>query len=316
MKTRRHIGLRLLVAVGTLAILAWRLDVADVWRSVSGFPAEWFCVLALLLGAGLVLNSWKWKTVLDGLGRPMPLTELIRLSWIAQFFGTFLPGRTGGDVVRAYALSREDGAARSVVSVVIDRGLNLVALVAIAGVAACLDGPLPADTSAALRVIALLCVAAGAIAFVFRRRLINACPRFIREPLSGLSMVAWRPSGIALAAGLAVAYQLVMVVMNVAGARALDLPVATGALFIAVPVTALITALPISISGLGVREAAYASTLALFGLPAESGVALSLVLTAAIVGWNLIGGVLYLFGSLGAQTAWGTPENPVASGGA
>lgn len=286
--------LRVAITAGAIAVLATRLDVLEIWTSAQRFPLGWFLALAGFLGLGLFVNSLKWKRVLEGLGRHVRLLELIRLSWIGQFFNTFLPGRTGGDVVRAYSLSRTDDApARSAVSVVIDRGLNLLALVLIGCLAAAYDSQMSQMTLGKLLLLgAGLIVSIGVLAR-YRRNIINRLPARVRLPLSDLSLVRFDRTRWLEVAGLAIAYQLVVVAMNIYGAHALNLPVSSAQLAIAIPVTALITALPISINGLGVREAAYATTLSRFGVAPEAAVALSLVLTAAIIGWNLLGGLLY-----------------------
>ncbi len=79
-------------------------------------------------------------------------------------------------------------------------------------------------------------------------------------------------------------------------ARALGLEVAPGAFFYLVPITALVTMLPIALNGLGLREGAYAVIFTQVGVSAEAAVATSVAATLCAMGVSLIGGILYFAG--------------------
>ena len=55
---------------------------------------------------------------------------------------------------------------------------------------------------------------------------------------------------------------------------------------------AILILMPISIAGLGIREATFVVALAQFGVPAESALMLSLLFFAKVVLYGLVGGVL------------------------
>ena len=138
-------------------------------------------------------------------------------------------------------------------------------------------------------------VSAGLVIMVrLRSEIASRAPERFRQTIEALLTGSWDLSGLVKAGSLAIAVQITMVLTNICAARAMGLNVTDIQLFIAIPLTAIITALPVSINGLGIREAAYATLLALFGIPAEQAVALSLVMTAAIVGWSLIGGLIFI----------------------
>jgi uncharacterized membrane protein YbhN (UPF0104 family) len=66
--------------------------------------------------------------------------------------------------------------------------------------------------------------------------------------------------------------------------------------FYAVPLVSLAMVLPISISGVGVREGGLAFLLAPFGVTAEQGVALGLLWFLATIVGGLLGGAIFLSG--------------------
>ena len=284
-------------------VIAQRVDLSRVWEALATFPVSWLPAIVTLLALSLIISSLKWKVILRTLGQPIGLFEVLRLFWVGLFFNTFLPGRTGGDAVRAYGLPKTDGSrSRAIASVIIDRGVNLLALVVISVVATFLDARLPIELVHVVRGLAGVCVGTILILAVLRNKVRRNLPEKIAETLPPNLSALWELRNISLVAGLALAFQMIMILINVCAAHALDTQVSTTALFVAIPLAALITAIPVSINGVGIREAAYATLLSLLGAPPEHGVALSVTVTAANICWSMIGGIFYAAESKSAQS--------------
>ena len=77
-------------------------------------------------------------------------------------------------------------------------------------------------------------------------------------------------------------------------ARALGVSLPLAVWFAVVPLVALAMVLPISISGVGVREGGLALLLAPLGVPAEQAVAIGLLWFLSTIFAGVIGGVLFL----------------------
>jgi uncharacterized membrane protein YbhN (UPF0104 family) len=86
----------------------------------------------------------------------------------------------------------------------------------------------------------------------------------------------------------------VLTVMALGHALGLDLPAA--AYCVAVPLVSLMTALPISLNGVGVREGGLVWVLAPYGVSEAQGIALGLLWFSVTVATGLIGGLVYLLG--------------------
>lgn len=65
------------------------------------------------------------------------------------------------------------------------------------------------------------------------------------------------------------------------------------------PMVVMVTVLPITWNGLGLREAAFATFLGVFGVATAQSVAISLGGFAVILIWNLAGGLVYLVTGVG-----------------
>ncbi|MCE5277055.1 MAG: lysylphosphatidylglycerol synthase transmembrane domain-containing protein [Planctomycetaceae bacterium] len=112
------------------------LDVlAEIWQYVLG--SDW-----LLLGLGALANvigtticAYRIQILLNIQEIRVGLGELIRLTFLGQFFNNVIPGSVGGDLVKAYYLAKHTShKARVVVSVFVDRVLGLGAMVVLAAV--------------------------------------------------------------------------------------------------------------------------------------------------------------------------------------
>jgi hypothetical protein len=77
------------------------------------------------------------------------------------------------------------------------------------------------------------------------------------------------------------------------------LPADFGQLASVLPMVAMVTVLPITWNGLGLREAAFVTFLGVYGVPAAQAVAISLTAFGVILVWNLFGGVVYLVSGVG-----------------
>ena len=292
-------AVKVFVTLLALSILSYRVDFVAVLKTVSRFPAADLPIILAFLMAGLALSALKWQLILQGLGRVVAFVSLARLLWIGLFFNTFLPGRTGGDVVRAWGLAASDtNRLRSIASVVVDRGLNLFALVLIGGAATLVDSRIPEELSTAVRGLALSLLVVTALFFAARRRMMRYLPFRVQELLRTLDTGSWNGRRAVTVVGLAIGFQMLVVLINVVVANALQVPVSSTGLFVAIPITAIVTAIPISVNGLGVREAAYATILSYLGADPEVAVALSLTVTAAMILWSLGGGAVFAFTSV------------------
>jgi hypothetical protein len=102
------------------------------------------------------------------------------------------------------------------------------------------------------------------------------------------------PAAIATCFAGAVFVQLVLVAFYAAVARAFGMPISFLHLAVIVPMTFLVQMLPVSMNGLGVREATFAFYFARVGLPLESALLLSITGAALITLFSASGGIVYL----------------------
>src|SRR5256885_12176209 len=80
-----------------------------------------------------IAAAFRWHVLLKVQKIHLSLPRLSALFFIGMFYNQFLPGGTGGDIIKSYYLLKEapDKKAGALLAVVFDRFIGLVALVAI-----------------------------------------------------------------------------------------------------------------------------------------------------------------------------------------
>jgi uncharacterized protein (TIRG00374 family) len=292
--------LRLAVTAAFLAILASRAHgVEDV------VPSEHHVLtIGLLVGAvvatliGVVLSAWRWQSVLHVFGAGVPLRRLTRHYLASLFIGTVLPSTIGGDVLRVSRASDDVGSEVAFGSVVLERLTGFVALPLLVAVGFLLD-PSLADrkhgwlallvAGITLAVLVLILVAAGHPKVAGRYANSSSWTRFIGAVHEGVDRLRREPRKAVPVIFTAIVYQLFVITVFALVFRALDLDVPLIAVVALIPAVLMIQVLPISISGLGVREGAIAFFLASFGVSAQQALAAGLLWFGALVVVSMLG---------------------------
>jgi uncharacterized protein (TIRG00374 family) len=324
--------LRLACSAALLAGLAWRTN----WQQVADAFAHLNWGLWLLAVAGYVacqaVSSVRWRWLAWPLGFTQPLGRFVAFYFIGMFFNLVLPTSVGGDVVRAWYLAGGPGRRLDAfLSVFVERLSGLLVLLAIActAAAAC---PLPLPewvpwsvwglTAAALLALPVLLGLSRLPCPVRRLRGLHARLVHFGEQLVGAGRLYLRQPrlllGTTLLSGVVQAGNVVLVwlIGLSVGAR-----VPASYYWILVPLVSLLTLLPISLNGMGIREGATVVLLAPLGVGSGTAVSLAFLWFAACTVVSLGGVGFYLYGGYprpaadpGPPLATGVPATPLKDG--
>jgi glycosyltransferase 2 family protein len=313
-KIKQYSGLllRFLISGGILGYLLHKMDWAQLGVIARTLQPGWTLAALLSFGVILALATWRWQILLGVQGIHLSFAHAGRLFFIGHFFNAFMPGINGGDLAKMYYIvnaAREQREAAAL-SVFVDRIIGLIALLALAVVLSVFYYPfltqLPETRAAvwAVYLIALGTLAFGLVVAVFPRihRAVQARGWWEKVPLH--TLVEKLSAATALYAGavrtnlLAGGISLLMHLINLASSWALihalglDVPLGPFASFL--PIIALLIALPISFSGLGVREMLAILFFGLLGISKEHAVAFSFLQLSISLAWSLVGGLVHL----------------------
>jgi glycosyltransferase 2 family protein len=281
----------------------WRPGMPRVFRSLD--PAGLLPAVGLLL-LGLVLVSARWWRLLELAGCRTSYPNALRLTLLGLFFNLVLPGLTGGDVVKAVLVVRQNPNRRAdaLVTVVVDRVIGLVVLVGLAWIVVLVSG----ERFAALRVwwsalFAALLFGLWVLVHPGARRLLRFDAILARLPQRerlekidrALQLYGARPGALLAAVGLTAVNHLAIAGTVYVLGRAYG-ETALGYLdYLAIASVAnTLSAVPLSPSGWGVGEAAFRELFLLVGAAATVGVAVSITFRLLMMLEGLAGGVLLL----------------------
>jgi uncharacterized membrane protein YbhN (UPF0104 family) len=304
--------LRIVVSIVMLAVLILRVpdfewsDLVPRWTVAA---ALWLGVAAILTLAGIVLSALRWQQVLQALEIRAELPRLMRHYLAGQFVSNVLPTTIGGDVLRVSRLSRDTGEPpKTFASVVLERLTGWLVLPVIAIVGFAVNPGLRHLGNATGVAIALslgtLTLLGAVLAIATSSRLLgrfarrDGWRRFLGAVHLGLDRLRAHPAAAAHVLGVGFAYQLALVLAAVAAAQALGVqPAGLTALLAFFPAVLIAQVLPISVSGLGVREGAFVLFLGPLGVAQEDAIALGLLLYLLNLGVSLLGAPAFASGA-------------------
>lgn len=262
--------------------------VINLLKSIS--PVAFGIAVGLYIFSAYI-STLRWKILL-----PDELKDrgLFSLYLIGSFFNTFLPGLVGGDAVKAYYLYKDSGRiGPSLASVFMDRYIGFVALMAL-GLLAYPFGLKYFKNSWvawALPFIVILFVLLSMMLFGLR---LGSRFSAIRGMYEYFEIYKGRMSDILKVFIYALGVQVIVMASVYVLALGLGLKVPALAFFMFIPVITTVAMLPVSISGIGPREASFVLLFGFVGLGAESATALSFAWFFSIAVGGLPGLIFYL----------------------
>ena len=331
--------LTIIQIVVTLGILFWIFHDphkrTEMWAAISHAQPLW-------IGAGIfsyfiveILAAARWQILLRVQGIRIGWFRLASLLMIGVFFNQFMPGGTGGDVVKIFYLLKETPGkkAQALLAVLIDRVIGLFGLVLVAGVVIALrwdwltqGQPVPhfnarwifsptiikawlnqIPGTSKLLYILLAVLGSSVIGIVFSFTitgvgLIQKLPHKMpfREKLVELS-IAYNLYARAWKASLlaifaSIGVHIASFYVFYAAAKSLRAGIPLLDFFAVMPIINTLASLPISVGGTGVREGLFQSLLStLCNVKEADAVVISLTGFAMVLFWGVVGGVVYLF---------------------
>jgi glycosyltransferase 2 family protein len=258
-------------------------------------------------------STVRWTRILAAMGHPLAFIVAFPIVLIGLFFNIVLPSSVGGDAVRMWKLHRAGLPGQvAVISVMIDRLVALAALLLLVVASLPELYQLVADRAARNGVLILLAFGfAGFAVALLLDRLPQSLSRYrliqwVAQLSADLRRVLLNPRYAVPVLFYSLINQGGLIVVTWILARGLGLPVGWSECLLVVPFAVLISVIPISIAGWGLREGAFVAGFGLVGLPATDALALSVLYGLLNTAISLPGGLVWLFSAdrkLGAHAA-------------
>jgi uncharacterized membrane protein YbhN (UPF0104 family) len=286
------IGLSLVL----LAVLLYKTDLHELGRAVARANSWW--VIAALAGyiASQVVSCIRWTMLARALGFREPFGHFFGSYFTGMYMNLFAPSTVAGDIGRTLLLGGQKRKALALTTVIADRGLGFIVLSCI-GAVAILSQPwyrLPAPLYYGAWTIPPATLLMWLFGPRLTARLLPAGNRW-RELVEHDLEPYWRDLRLLIETSLVAAvFHTIQVLTQVFLAWALKIKAPVLFFFIFVPVVNIIGMLPISFSGIGIREFFYLYFLHKVAVARHTALALGLLSSSVVLITGLTGGLVFL----------------------
>ncbi len=305
MKSTLSLVAKVLVTVGLLGFLFWKIDVGQLLDRFYAMSWEGTLLAFAVVLLAVVISAWKWGLILRERQFPLPYLSLLRLYFVGLFFNNVLPTSVGGDAVRAWETTKETHEVpEAIASVVSERLIAGVAL----GLTALLGLPfIDADRGIVQMVLIFLLIDVGLVALFMVPKVADGIvaktlpDRFatmkgvVAQIVLVVRATLQRPRLFLVILLLSMLFQVCVAGVNAAIFYALGADVSLAHCIIFTPMIFTVAMLPISISGFGVREAAYWYFFSQVGVSQADAIATSLLFFVIVGICSLPGAPLFMF---------------------
>ena len=292
----------------TIGLVVWIFSNPEVRENtltvLQNADLRWVAAAIAVAGVETFLGAIRWRVFLEVLGIHLPFWQTVRLFYLGLFFNTFLVGSVGGDAVKVLALigqGRPHGAA--LLSVVLDRMSGLGALVLVSCTFILWHYDWLTSSPMAAGLVHFVFIYMGCVVFLLSLTLIasgtgvtNRVPKWapFRDKMLQLLelyylFVARWPQTL-LASGLSCLMMLGYFSVFYCSMQAYGVKMDLSQVFALMPAVDVISAMPISLGGVGVREKLFVILLGdLAGVAEVTAVWISLTGFLTTLFWGLLG---------------------------
>jgi uncharacterized protein (TIRG00374 family) len=286
------IWFRAFFTVILLGIVAAQIEWSRMEERIRhGHPLDFVAAIVLVVAA-LVIGAYRWWQLLRKADVHLGMSSLGRVYAVSTFSNTFLPTAVGGDVTRALLVARRGPLlTRTALTIVVDRVGGLIGLIGMAWIAFVFQ---PGTVSSGARIFLAWVTAAVVIGFmvvfigVFRgsgpvralvpQRLMATASQW----RSLLRSYASDPMTIVMLVALSLLYQALISLQLVMLGRAIDVHLTFATAAVVLALVTVVTLIPISIGGFGVREGSYVVLLSGVSIAATEATLISVLSVAAL----------------------------------
>ena len=292
--------IKIAISLTLIAVVLHAFDVKGVASHFAKIDTVTLLLTTAIALAVALLHTARWLAVIRASGAQLSIKSALQLVLIGHFFNQTLPSSVGGDAVRIWCSYRAGlDIAAAANTVIVDRAFTLFSLLLLTTAGLPWLFEIVADTAANWALALVLfggITAFGAFLALTRLPRFMACWRAMRA-LLGLTALARKVM-------FSVRYALPVILWSMLSfvafslmvfllAHAMQLTVTPLHCVLLVPPVILVSVLPISIAGWGVREGAMVVAFGFIHVPASAAFAVSVLFGLTLAAASLPGALLW-----------------------
>lgn len=277
--------LKLAVSLVLVFLIIFKVNWGDVLENVLKIKIWHVLVYASIILIGIGISALKWKKLADLKGIQTTIKKLYIYYLTGTFINNFMPSFIGGDTYRAYKTGQDDNRYVESASVVLmDRITGFIGLMILILIFSLLNYKNVIHNQGILFVnLAVIAVFMADYAISITRNIphwkkIEAIiPEFLKKIFSEVNAFRKNKQGLRDVLVLGVVFNFIGVgLANLAIFYFLDIHIALLDFFSVIFTISIISALPVSINNIGIKEWAYIYFFGFFGI--ESSLAVSVAI--------------------------------------
>jgi len=301
------ISLRIAVSLVIIVFLFRSIDHQNFLKLIRDSDKVILFISFLVFLLPYILGVLRWNMLLKAVNINLPLTRLVSSFCAGLFFNLFLPSTIGGDFMRGADLSFHTKKPKEIIATLfLDRLSGYIGLVILAIFAMFFGWRFLRDQSVMLSLAIILGILVAALFILFNRFLYNKIKIIFKAQRFGnlgdlitslheeVHIFRYKKAVIAKNILLSIVIQAIIPVSFYIIALALRINLSMLYFFIFLPIITAIALLPISIGGLGLRDATVVFFFAKAGLAKDLALAMSLLNFSFILIIGALGGLIYV----------------------
>ena len=304
MKKYFLISVKFLVSFLLIWVLFDQIDLSIAFDRAKAAKLWPLLFVLLVFVMQIAIGGGRWGFVLNAIGAPLKFFDTVKLFYIGGFFNQVLPSSVGGDAVRIFmSYKRGLSLSKAINGVMIERivtlaGLAVLCTLVLPGFIPKLD-PITKQWVLLIFPTLVFGLVVGIIFLSFLNRLPSSFEKF--KIFRGLTYLAsdtrsifFNPKSLSIAIGLGVLTHVCISTYVFGLGVSLDLELTWLDCLILIPPVMLITTMPISIAGWGVRETAMVIAMGTIGVPDDAALVLSILFGFSAIVFTLPAALLWI----------------------
>ncbi len=280
-------AVKILISGVLLLLILYKVNLNHLKQMMLKIGVCEFLALSLLYLTAQAISSVRWSWVIESLGKKVSPLLLFKLYLMGMFANLFLPSTIGGDTIKGYIVSKSIGIRRAVSSIFLERYNGLLTLLLLSLVSSLLFIKLFGFKV----VLIIVAVNISALLSLYLLRFVKheKVKNFYEDIKTFHKSKMFIP-----VTALSFVVQIINIVIYILAGERLGIHIQPAYYFAFIPIITLISFLPISFNGIGVREFSFVYFFKMANLTPTESISLSLTVFFVVVFTSLFGGVFYI----------------------
>ncbi len=323
MKSKLITTFKISVSLLVIAFLLTRINLIQVGQQLQNLSWSFIILILLYYTVLQLISCWRWQIVLKSTGHLVEIRSLFTSYFAGMFLNIFLPGSFGGDVYRVYRIAQKTkDTEAAVVSVFLERFTGLAALSMLALCALPFAFAVVERWDIIIIFFITIGVLIGGVLLIVSPKLLILSERWLQRIRLSYLVARIAKMQILLikfarhrqalfhAIGLSFILMLGIVYYHYLIAQELNISISYFQLLVFIPIIAVITLLPISLGGIGLKEGLWVYLFSRISLTAEQALLISVTITILCWLLSLPGGLVLLLDASGLKQIKKKLTNP------